>query len=562
MAALAVVAATAPAAAAQIRLPALPANDLEAMLALSGAQVEARWGQVSRAPQPKLVPTPRADCGPDSRPLRGEVQGRVPASAVDSPAAKDGWTCNVTVVGTHPTPGGFRTWSYTDANGHTCAFYDTSLASPANLASVAGGPSPGVVVLDMTDAGHPKQTAWLRTAAMLAPHESLNLNTTRGLLAAEVGNGLTLPGSMAIYDVSRDCRHPELQAETPTAFGHESGFAPDGNTFWVAGGAGYVTAFDVRYPKLPQQLWRGAMYAHGLNLSDDGRTLYQTDPINGNLGILDVSEVQDRKPLPTVRQISRVTWDTVSIPQNSIPITVRGRPYLIEFDEFAFRFNPVTVDDQVGGARIFDMRDPKNPVVVSDLRLEVNQPAAHRAAAGDPSSFPGPLGYAAHYCGVPRQHDPVIVACSFINSGLRVFDIRDPQHPRETAYFVAPPKAGTLGGLLAGDAAFSQPAFDPARRQVWYTDATSGFYALRLDGRAWPPDRTCTARSAVTLTLPRGIRGAAVRVGGRRAKVTRRGGRARVRVAFRGRARVTVRITGRSAGGRRINIVRKLRACV
>jgi hypothetical protein len=32
----------------------------------------------------------------------------------------------------------------------------------------------------------------------------------------------------------------------------------------------------------------------------------------------------------------------------------------------------------------------------------------------------------------------------------------------------------------------SQPVFDPATRQVWYTDATSGFYSLRLDNGAWP----------------------------------------------------------------------------
>jgi hypothetical protein len=32
----------------------------------------------------------------------------------------------------------------------------------------------------------------------------------------------------------------------------------------------------------------------------------------------------------------------------------------------------------------------------------------------------------------------------------------------------------------------SQPAFDAARRQVWYTDAGSGFYVLQLNKRSWP----------------------------------------------------------------------------
>ena len=67
-----------------------------------------------------------------------------------------------------------------------------------------------------------------------------------------------------------------------------------------------------------------------------------------------------------------------------------------------------------------------------------------------------------------------------------MFNISDPLHPREVAYFVAPPRAGTLAGLLPGNLAFSQPAFDPARREVWYTDAGSGFYTLRLSPDAWP----------------------------------------------------------------------------
>ena len=94
-------------------------------------------------------------------------------------------------------------------------------------------------------------------------------------------------------------------------------------------------------------------------------------------------------------------------------------------------------------------------------------------------------GYGAHYCGVPTQTDPTIVACSFLNSGLRIFDIRDPAHPREAGYFVSPPSKGAAPGE-SGDMAFSQPAFDVAHHDVWYSDASSGFYVLHLDRSAWP----------------------------------------------------------------------------
>lgn len=547
---------------ARAQAPVLPANDLERLLALTGGQVVQPFGPATRAPAPPLRAVPRAGCDAASRPLAG-MQGRVTAADIASPAAKDGWTCNLEPVGGYPTPGGFRTWRYTDRAGHVCAFYDTSLGSPATIVSALAGPSAGVAVLDMSDPAHPVRTTMLTTAAMLAPHESLNLDARRGLLAAEVGNGLTLPGSMAIYDVGGDCRRPVLQAELPTPYGHESGFSPDGNTFWVAGGAGEVQAIDVTNPKLPHVVWRGAMYAHGLSLSADGRTLFQTDPINGTLGLLDVSEVQDRRPAPVVRQISRVTWDTVSIPQNTVPLTIGGHPYLLEFDEFAFRFNPATVDDRAGAARILDIADPAHPTVLADLRLEVNMRDAHREAAGDPSPFPGPTSYGAHYCAVPRQTDPGIVACSFINSGLRVFDIRDPSRPREVAYYVAPPKAGTAAGLLPGDAALSQPAFDAARREVWYTDAVSGLHVLRLAPAAWPADPSCVPRGVVTITLPRSLRSARATYAGRHARAVRRGGRLRVRVDLRRltAATVRVRVRGRRRDGRAVTLTRRLATC-
>ena len=466
--------------------PTLPLNDLEAMLALPPTAL-AKELTPTILDGPALAAVPPAQCDASSVPLAGE-QGRVTQADINSPQAAKGWTCNTAVVGHLSTPGGFRVWRYTDTAGHTCAYYDTSFTAPLNLVSLVGGPSLGVAVVDMTDPAHPKLVKLLTSLAMLSPHESLNLNTTRGLLAAEVGNALTLPGTMDIYDVHADCRNPVLQSETPTATGHESGFSPDGKTFYVAGGAGYIYAFDVTDPKHPRQLWRGAYYSHGLNLSADGNTLYQTDPINGNLGLLDVSQIQARKPNPQVTDISRVSWPTVSIPQNTIPFTSNGHHYLVEFEEFAFRFNPVTIDDAVGAARILNIDDPAHPSITSNVRLQVNMQANHEAADVDPTPLAATqiLGNAMHYCALPTQVDPQILACSSINSGLRVFNISDPAHPREVAYFVSPPKADRLPGLLPGDAALSQPAFDPATREIWYTDAVSGLWVVKLSAAAWP----------------------------------------------------------------------------
>src|SRR4029453_9834417 len=91
--------------------------------------------------------------------------------------------------------------------------------------------------------------------------------------------------------------------------------------------------------------------------------------------------------------------------------------------------------DAVGAARIIDISDETKPRSVANIRLQINQPEDHKAArdAGDPGTGSPAQGYAAHYCNIPTRVDPKIVACSFIASGLRVFDISALLHPRARA---------------------------------------------------------------------------------------------------------------------------------
>ncbi|MFP5304338.1 MAG: hypothetical protein ACLGI7_00760, partial [Gammaproteobacteria bacterium] len=193
----------------------------------------------------------------------------------------------------------------------------------------------------------------------------------------------------------------------------------------------------------------------------------------------DVSEIQARKANPQAREIARLTWSPMSIPQNAIPITIKGHPYLIEIDEFGR-------DGEVGAGRIIDIGDETQPKVISNLRLEVHNPQHFEAIADDPGNQFIGQGYAGHYCNVPTRVDPPIVACSMIVSGLRVFDIRDPQHPREVAYLNPPTNPRVTPYLEASGYAMSSPSFVPERREIWFSDVYSGFYAIRLTNGAWP----------------------------------------------------------------------------
>jgi hypothetical protein len=439
----------------------------------------------AQAPEPPLLPTPRADCGPGSRPETG-TQGRVSPEDHESGRAARGSTCNTRLVGSYAKPnalgtvGGFKVERYVDAAGHDCAYYDTTLMYPTNLLDSEGG----VNVLDMSDPAKPVLTERLLTPAMDTPHESLVLSRQRGLLAAVAGNLTTNVGQIDVYDVSQDCRHPVLKSSTPVGFlGHESGMAPDGRTFYSASPAGEtLVAVDLSNPSLPLPIWFGNYDSHGLSISNDGNRAYVAG-VNSGLIILDTTQVQSRVLNPAVGEVARLQWGSMSIPQNAIPVTIDGHAYLVEIDEFGS-------GSEVGAGRIIDIGDETRPQVISNLRLEVHQPENFEAQANDNGTDNPVQGYAGHYCNVPRRTDPGIVACSMILSGLRVFDIRDPHNPREIAYFNAPvtPRIIPPAGIVPAPSnwAMSSPSFVPERGEIWYSDGLSGFYAVRVTNGVWP----------------------------------------------------------------------------
>lgn len=452
-------------------------------------------GVLSATGQSLPAATPQAKCGPGAKPETG-IQGRVPQADYTSGRYAKGYRCNTRGLSHQGTNGGFKVLRYTDRKGNTCAFYDSTLLFPKDvLFNAAKGL--GVIVLDMNNPAKPKQVTTLTSPAMLSPHESLLLNKKRGMIGAVLGNPFANRGILDLYDVKSDCRHPKLLSSTPSAvLGHESGWSPDGKTYYAssAGGQTFV-AVDVSDPRNPQTIFQqfGVNY-HGLRLSDDGRTMYVANLGNptgprlgsGSLRILDVSEIQDREDNPEVDVIASLVWAGHSLPQVAEPFTRNGRQYLLEVDEFAdfgLDQGPTQASASVGAARIIDINDPKRPKVVSNLRLAVHQPGAR---AGDQQNDPGAAipvqGYAGHYCSVPKRDNPKIVACSMILSGLRIFDISNLSRPVEVGYFNKPimPGGNSLNPTASGGDAMSQPAWDVRRRSIWYSDGNSGFYAVRL----------------------------------------------------------------------------------
>jgi hypothetical protein len=423
-------------------------------------------------------PTPGVPC--DAGSLPESVQGRVSTADVTSGRAPQGYTCNARELGHFGKTGGFRVESYTDVAGHVCAYYDTTLLFPTSgyYDAVEGT---GTYVMDMTDPAHPLHVDTLRTPAMQSPHETLRLNKKRGLLAAAFSYPTFQPGVVDVYDVTADCRHPVLRSSTPLGvLGHESGFSPDGNTYYVGSLYGHtLAAVDLLDPVVPKLLWVTTDYQpHGMSTSDDGNRLYMTEKGTGpgRLTILDVSQIQRRVLNPTVPIVSRTTWPNVGTPQYAEPFTQNGHPYVMEVDEYGS-------GSGVGAGRILDIADEAHPVVISNMRLAVHQQQAQSDYSGDPGAGVQFQGYKGHYCTLPTRVDPTVVACSFIVSGLRVFDITDPHAPQEIAYFngkVLPDTNPEHQGAWA----MAAPAFSPRADEIWYSDGNLGFYAVGLTPNA------------------------------------------------------------------------------
>lgn len=393
-----------------------------------------------------------AQCGPGSQPETG-LQGQVPLADRQSGRSQRGYSCNLTLVGQYQGAGA----SVVSPSQDHCAYMSTggTLLDPLQALE----PSPGVVVVDASNPAQPVQSANLTGPSMLiGTWESLKTHAQRKLLGGVAVGALTGAGFFDVYDIS-DCAHPALlngvggtSLELPdNVLGHEGNWSPDGKTYWSSGLLfGSITAIDVSNPASPQIIYTGLEgypANHGVEFSADGNTMYLATCFPGGLAILDVSDIQGRKASPQVRQLGAVTWNPYSCGQHGLPVTWGGKPYLIAPDEF---------DSE--GVHIIDISDPTQPKIVRQIQLQIQLPE-NASIRADDTAGDGLFGYESHYCAVDRPADPTALACGYFQSGVRVFDVRNPLQPREIAYFNPPAQVGKglslqhslhawIGGLL------------------------------------------------------------------------------------------------------------------
>jgi len=419
-----------------------------------------------------LASVPKAHCGPRDHTESG-LQGETTQQERFSGDSETAYNCNLELVGEEDQNTYQGAYSQDGpAYYDVCAYYGTD-----------HGPTTGqgIKVIDVSDPRHPKVTANLTDSpAALAPHESLHANGNSRLLAM----GETIGSNFAAYDIS-DCRHPVLKGSinaSSTSFHHMGEFAPDGKTFYATqnsmGIGSFLYIFDLSDPanlrELPPWQYTGDGHAHSLNLNwkgflpewPEGTLMFVGQP--GEFGmtsgsqigpdglvIEDVSDYQFRRPNPQIRIISKLFWADQGITESMIPVHINGHPYLITTDEAGgaggvggWAAACTRGASPFGYPQIIDVADVRKPKIISKLRLQVSDPANCAALLAEtppdvPGTAPGTnlpaisgtTNYSEETCVPDNPEDTKMLACGFQNAQLRVFDVSEPTHPKEIAYW-------------------------------------------------------------------------------------------------------------------------------
>jgi len=464
-----------------------------------------------------MAPVPKAVCGRSDHTesgLQGQTTSAERAVVNGHTDSERGYTCNLELVGKFQGEGAFSQDG--PAYFKHCAYMATE-NNPQQA-------HPGIVVIDVSDARNPRPTAYLaETKAGLNPHENNKVNHARGLLGLAQSNG----PNFAVYDLNEDCAHPKLASafDVPNSSGHMGGWAEDGKTYYIGqsfrGVNGILPIIDVTDPYNAKWLlnwtFTGDGRPHDLSTNKAGTRLYAGQPgtfgaaaNNSSFGpdglvILDVSDIQFRRPNPQIRIVSKLFWNDQGQVEQMLPFFSHGRSYIISTDESGGQAGVGGLKaacargaSPYGYSNIIDITDESKPRIVSKIMLEVHDPANCTKFLSEPQDVgAGLLDYSTERCAVDRTNNPTLAACGSRGTGTRIYDIRDPLHPVEIAYWKgsAPrtaflPGSGSWapGGDITVEKQAGLPRFVKARAadgkghelNLWLVGDGNGFQVLRF----------------------------------------------------------------------------------
>jgi hypothetical protein len=85
-------------------------------------------------------------------------------------------------------------------------------------------------------------------------------------------------------------------------------------------------------------------------------------------------------------------------------------------------------------------------------------------------------------CSVDNRDETTTLACGYFQSGLRVYDVRDPANVKEIAYFNPASKGAGVAPGWCG----AIPILDASAGMLYSSCADSGIVSLKFATGVWP----------------------------------------------------------------------------
>jgi hypothetical protein len=474
------------------------------------------------------------DCGPGAIPETG-LQGQVPRADQDSGRSKRGYRCNLRLVGQNDVQNRGANFQL---GWHGDCAYVGIVGNQVSQGSTSPPQHPleGVAVIDASNPRQPELVRIVQSPVGRTQHEALEVNERRGMLVVQIG-GLSAQW-IEIYDVSSDCRNPVFKGryDAGSATYHGQKVSDDGMTVYASDTFSQpgrpvldvIDVSDMTQPKLlkrwdPMEETPPVRHAiHDLDLSSDGTRAYLGAVAPGSwigtivagppstrggpsMVTLDTTDIQERRPNPDLKVVS-----SVELPNFGHTVRrarIAGRPYIFSSGEA-----PVVGADNCPWAwgHVLDMSDERNPVPVSEIKLEVNE------QSNCPRTGPDDAVYSIHYIGVDDEENTTRVLYTYYTGGLRVFDVRDPANPREVAYYHPPPKEETVLKPVSPffgdvhkptwDSVTSDVRYRAGENHIWAVSIANGFQILEGGGVDAGPGACGRPRASITRSSIRASR--------------------------------------------------------
>jgi LVIVD repeat-containing protein len=124
---------------------------------------------------------------------------------------------------------------------------------------------------------------------------------------------------------------------------------------------------------------------------------------------------------------------------------------------------------------IIDVKDPADPQIVGLFPRPMPHPdAPYKDFAMARGRFSSRVMQ--HWI-APGKARPNVVALSYLNAGIRLFDISDPTRPKEVAYFV-PPRDGEIDDYMSWRRGSTEAVFIEWDRNLIWVSTHAGLYCL------------------------------------------------------------------------------------